>query len=89
MALNKIVAVFSIWFACVLLLAIAAAAAETPVPSPTPASITQTPSAPITTPAPAPAPAPGSASGLLASFPLVMAGLIGFAVSFLALKEIA
>ncbi|GLU02021.1 hypothetical protein SLE2022_192940 [Rubroshorea leprosula] len=87
MALNKIVAVFSIWFACVLLLAIAAAAAETPVPSPTPAPITQTPSAPITTPAPAPA--PGSASGLLASFPSVMAGLIGFAVSFLDLKEIA
>ncbi|GLT35454.1 hypothetical protein SLA2020_099050 [Shorea laevis] len=59
MALNKAVAVFSIWFACSMLLAISAAAADALVPwsghVPSPAPATR-PS--LETPLPAPAPKP-------------------------------
>ncbi|GLU02020.1 hypothetical protein SLE2022_192930 [Rubroshorea leprosula] len=38
-ALNKIVAVLGIWFACLMLLAIAAVAADAPAPAPVPSPV--------------------------------------------------
>ncbi|GKU97007.1 hypothetical protein SLEP1_g10189 [Rubroshorea leprosula] len=89
MALNKAVAVFSIWFACSMLLAISASAADALVPwsghVPSPAPATR-PS--LETPLSAPAPKT-SAPSAIASLQKVMTGPIGVALSFLALKEVA
>ncbi|GLU02019.1 hypothetical protein SLE2022_192920 [Rubroshorea leprosula] len=85
MAFNKAVAIFGIWFVCSMLLAIAAAA-RTPAPSPAPAPATQIPSVPTPTPAPTPS---TSAAIHLASSPSALSELIGAALSFLVLKEVA
>ncbi|GLT33313.1 hypothetical protein SLA2020_079130 [Shorea laevis] len=88
MALNKIVAVLGNWFACLMLLAIAAVAADASAPAPVPSPAPPPPPSTQTPPPPTPAPAPSAASPL-GSFSSVTAGLIGVAVSFLALQEIA
>ncbi|GLT33309.1 hypothetical protein SLA2020_079100 [Shorea laevis] len=60
MALDKIVAVLGIWFACLMLLAIAAVAADAPAPAPVPSPVP--PPAPSTQTPPPPTPAPALCS---------------------------